>query len=97
MSKLAQSLKVVRGYVLLEELENEKPSDFLVEDDKEIPQRGRVLVVGDHIWHDNGDVYTSPAKLGDKVIHSAYGYEKITYEGKEYRVCPFSKILAVIK
>ena len=40
MSKLAQSLKVVRGYVLLEELENEKPSSFLIEDDKESFARG---------------------------------------------------------
>lgn len=97
MSKLAQSLKVVRGYVLLEELKNESSTSFSVEDDKEIPQRGKVLVVGDYIWHDNGDKYESPAKVGDKVIHSAYGYEIIAYEGKQYKVCPFSKILAIIK
>lgn len=35
-------------------------------------------------------------KLGDKVLFSEFGYDKIEYDGEEYFVMPDNKVLAVI-
>jgi co-chaperonin GroES (HSP10) len=98
MRKNISKIQPSPGYVLLEILENEKPSSFIIADKDATPQRGKVLSIGDFTFHEGVDEeFHAPCKVGDAVIHSGYGYENIRVEGEQYRLCPFSKILAVIK
>ena len=92
-----KNIIVTKGYLLLEILENEQPVGFSVEDKNQPAQRGKVLSVGDETFDEHGNKLESPAEIGDVVVHSAYGFENITHKDEEYRLCPFTKVLAVIK
>lgn len=92
-----KNIRIVRGYLLLDILENEQPTSFIVEDKSEPAQRGKVLAVGSDTFDENGKELKSPAKVGDVVVHSAFGFENIKYKGEDYRLCPFTKVLAIIK
>lgn len=101
MSKLSSIAKIItpqKGYLLLEVLENEHPSTFQIADNDQIPQRGRVLVVGPSTWHEGvHERFESPAEVGDVVLHSGFGYEDFRMQGHIFRMCPFSKVIATIK
>ena len=98
INPLAKSIIPSPGYILLQILDSESPTSFSIVDKDQIPQRGKVIAVGESIFYPNtGNIYTSPVKVGDIVIHSAFGYENIKLEGEPYRICPFDKILAIIK
>ena len=95
MSKKAR-ITPVKGFLVLEVLENESPNSFDVADNDQIPQRGRVLAVGTDTLHESGDVFKSPCKVGDTVIHSGFGYEDVYIDGERYRMCPFGKVLGIV-
>lgn len=97
MSKEARNYKPTKGYLLLDPIDNEQSSQFKIEDQEETPQRAVVLVVGGSTWHTSGQKFEAPARVGDTVIHSGFGFESIRIEGSQYRLCPFDKILAVYK
>ncbi len=97
-NSISQKIKPAKGYLLLEILKNEAPSkNWSAPNPDQIPQRGKVLAVGPDTFHETGDVFKPPAKKGDVVVHSGFGFEDIRVEMKEFRLCPFSKILAVIE
>lgn len=54
---------------------------------KEEPDQGKVVAVGD----------SKKIKVGDVVIFSKYGFDKITVDGKDYLVIKEENILAVVK
>lgn len=93
MSKITQ-FKPVKGFLLTKPQQNEQSSSFEIYD-KETPQRAKVLVVGDSTYHTSGQVFESPCKPGDVIVHSAFGFEDIRSEGEHYRLIPFDKVLAV--
>ena len=98
MSKIALEIQPLPGYILLEILETEGVKGWQIEDEKQLPQRGRVLAVGDGTYYEySGKALECPVKIGDVIIHSSFGWERTVYKGAEYRVCPFQKILAIIK
>ena len=90
-------LKPMEGFILLTTTKEANPKGYIFEDTDKTPRIGKVLDVGGNTYHENGEVFNCPVKVGDIIIHSGYGYENITYEGEEYRIVPFSKILAVVK
>lgn len=85
------------GYLILEILGNESPSGISLAGTQDIPQRGRVLAVGDPTFYETGVKWISPANVGDVVVHSGHGYEDYTVKGKKYRACPFSKVMVVFE
>lgn len=84
------------GYLVLEILDDESPKGFDVEDSDQIPQRGKVLAVGGDTFYE-GEVFKSPAKVGDIILHSGFGYEDVIVQGEKFRLCPFIKTVGVIK
>lgn len=97
VQEVASLIKPQKGYLLLEILENESPTTYMLSNDDQIPQRGRVLVVGPDTWHEGvHERFESPARAGDIVLHSGFGFEDFYVQGEKLRLCPFSKVIGVI-
>ena len=65
--------------------------------DKERPEQGRVLVVGEGKTDVNGKLIKSKVKKGDVVLFNKYGPNEIKVEGKEYLIAKEEDILAVLE
>lgn len=64
--------------------------------DKERPEQGIVIAVGEGRIDDKGKVIPLRVKKGQKVIFSKYGPDEIKIEDKEYLIVSESQILAVL-
>lgn len=64
--------------------------------EKEKPQEGRVVAVGEGKRADNGKLNPLPVKKGDKVLFSKYGPTEFKVDGKEYLIAREEDILAII-
>ncbi|GMQ95153.1 MAG: co-chaperone GroES [Patescibacteria group bacterium] len=64
--------------------------------DKEKPEQGEVLAVGEGRVTDEGKVIPVKVKLGDTVIFSKYGPDEIKVDGEEYYIIGESSILAIV-
>ena len=64
--------------------------------DKEKPQEGKVIAVGEGKRLENGNLSPLPVKAGDKVLFTKYGPTEIKVDDKEYLIAREEDILAVI-
>lgn len=83
-----------------EESGDEKsPSGIIIPDtaQKEKPERGEVIAVGEGKRNEKGDVLPLRVKVGDTVVFSKYGYDEVKIDDVEYYIVNESNILAVIK
>ena len=102
-------IKPARGYVLIESKEAEEVSAggvILPDRVKGIPQRGKVLAVGEAFISPHA-VYTIdytaksfssiplPCRVGDTVIFKRFVDNRIKEEGKELLLVKFEDILAI--
>ncbi|MCX6735891.1 MAG: co-chaperone GroES [Candidatus Parcubacteria bacterium] len=65
--------------------------------DKERPETGEVLAVGEGKTLENGEVLPMKVKVGDVVLFSKYGPDEVTIEGEKYFIIREDSILAIIK
>ncbi|MCI0533408.1 co-chaperone GroES [bacterium] len=65
--------------------------------DKERPQEGKVIAVGEGRETDEGRIIKPKVKVGDRVIFSKYGPDEIKVDDEEYYILSESQILAVVK
>ena len=65
--------------------------------DKEKPEIGKVVAVGEGRVNDNGDVVPMRVKKGDMIIFSKFGPDEIKIDDEEYLILSENNILAVIK
>ena len=65
--------------------------------EKERPQEGRVVAVGEGKVLENGKAVPLKVKKGDKVLFSKYGPSEIKVDGKEYLIAKEEDILAIIE
>ena len=96
------NIKPARGYVLVEPLEAEEVSAggvYLPEKVKDMPQKGKVLAVGEPNKEDlemllkHKYVVKQDCKVGDTVIFKRFVDNKIKEEGKELLLVKFEDIL----
>lgn len=64
--------------------------------DKEKPQEGKVIAVGDGKRMENGTVVPVGVKVGDRVLYSKYGPSEFKVEDKEYLIAREEDILGII-
>lgn len=80
-------------------IESEKTTDFgiIIPEtvNKEKPETGTVVAIGEGRWEDGKRVPMS-MKIGDKVVFSRYGYEEVKMDGEEYYILKEENILAII-
>jgi chaperonin GroES len=81
-----------------EETGSKSPAGIIIPEtvDKEKPEQGRVIAVGEGKLEDGKRVPMS-VKAGDRVMFSKYGYDEIKVGGAEYYIISESNILAIIK
>lgn len=64
---------------------------------KERPERGVVLAVGEGKRNENGQLIPLRVKIGDTVMFSKYGFDEVKIDDQELFIVPESSILAIIK
>jgi chaperonin GroES len=64
---------------------------------KEKPERGTVVAVGEGKRNDNGQLIPLRVKIGDTVMFSKYGFDEIKIDEEDYFIVSESQILAVLK
>lgn len=101
-------IKPLADRVLIEPLSDEEraqsagrrtKSGIIIPDtaEKEKPQEGRVVAVGEGKTLENGKIVSLSVKKGDKVLFSKYGPSEIKVDGKEYLIAKEEDILAIIE
>lgn len=65
--------------------------------DKEKPEQGEVMAVGDGRVLDNGNKLPMSVKVGDMVLFKKYSPDEIKVDGEEYLVLSESEVLAVVE
>lgn len=65
--------------------------------DKEKPEIGKVIAVGEGRVNDKGDIIPPRVKKGDVIIFSKFGPDEIKIDDEEYLILSESNILAIIK
>jgi len=64
--------------------------------DKEKPEQGEVLAVGEGKYED-GKLIPIRIKVGDRVLFSKYGFDEVKVEEEELYILKEESILAIIK
>lgn len=65
--------------------------------DKEKPEQGEVIAVGEGKLLDNGQRAALSVKTGDKVMFKKYSPDEIKVEGQEYLIINENDILAILE
>jgi chaperonin GroES len=65
--------------------------------DKERPEQGKIIAVGEGRTTDDGQVIPLKVKKGQTVIFSKYGPDEIKVNDREYLIVSESNILAIIE
>lgn len=64
---------------------------------KERPEQGEVIAVGEGKTTDDGKIIPMKVKIGDRILFSKYGPDEVKIEDTEYYILREDSILAVIK
>ena len=95
------NIKPLSDHILIEPIKEEektKSGIFLPDSaQKEKPEQGLVIAVGDGKKTDDGKIVPVSVKAGQKVLFSKYGPSEIKFDGKEYLIAKEEDILAVIE
>jgi len=96
-----QNIQPVGDRVLVKPMQatdERSPSGIIIPDtaQKEKPERGTVVAVGEGKRNEKGDVIPVRIKKGDVVIFSKYGYDEVKIGEEEYYIVSENNILAVI-
>ncbi len=98
------NIKPLGDRVLIEPLSEEDKSKqtkggIFIPDtaDKEKPQEGKVLAVGEGKMLENGKIIPVAVKVGDRVLYKKYGPSEFKVEDKEYLIAEEEDILGIIQ
>ncbi len=95
------NIKPLSDHILIEAIKEEektKSGIFLPDTaQKEKPEQGMVIAVGDGKKTDDGKIVPVSVRAGQKVLFTKYGPTEIKLEGKEYLIAREEDILAIIE
>ena len=82
-----------------QELEGRTKSGIVIPDtaEKERPEQGKIVSVGEGKRTDDGKLIPLGLKKGQRVLFSKYGPSEIKVDGKEYLIAKEEDILAIIE
>ncbi len=97
----SMTIKPLADHILIEPIKEEektKSGIFLPDTaQKEKPEQGMVIAVGQGKKTDDGKIVPVSVKAGDKVLFTKYGPNEIKIDGKEYLIASEGDILAIIE
>ena len=103
-TKIMVKIKPLGDRVLIEPLSDDErtrktKSGIIIPDtaEKEKPQEGRIVAVGEGKTLESGKVLPLKVKKGDKILFSKYGPSEIKVDGKEYLIAKEEDVLAIIE
>lgn len=87
-----------RVVIKAQEQEEKTESGIYIPDtaQKERPQTGEVIAVGEGKLLSNGELKPLTVKEGDTVLFSKYGPTEVTVEGEDYLIAKEDELLAVL-
>ncbi|OGZ66839.1 MAG: co-chaperone GroES [Candidatus Staskawiczbacteria bacterium RIFCSPHIGHO2_02_FULL_34_10] len=95
------TIKPLADHILIEPIKEEektKSGIFLPDTaQKEKPEQGIIIAIGQGRKTDDGKIVPVSVKPGDKVLFTKYGPNEIKVDGKEYLIAKEDDILAVIE
>lgn len=95
------NIKPLSNHILIEPIKEEQISKsgiFLPDTvQKEKPEQGLVIAVGDGKKTDDGKIVPVSVRSGQKVLFTKYGPSEIKLDGKEYLIAREEDILAIIE
>ena len=95
------NLKPLFDNIIVKRIEEEEKtkSGIVLPDtiDKEKPQKGEVIAIGEGKITDSGNKIDMQVKVGDKVLFRKYSPDEIEIDGKEYLVMTQNDVIAIIK
>jgi chaperonin GroES len=98
---MSYKIKPLGDRVLIEPMSKEektKSGIYLPETiDKERPEQGKVLAVGEGKINNDGKLIKPSVKKGDVVLFTKYGPNEIKIDGKEYLIAREDDILAILE
>lgn len=94
-------LKPLRDNVVIEPLKaEEKTKSGIVLPDtanKERPEQGKVIAVGEGKLSDDGKKLPLTVKVGDTVLFTKYGPSEVKVDNREYLICKEEDVLAILE
>jgi len=94
-------LKPLSNNVIIKALKKEEmtKSGIVLPDtvDKEKPEKGEVMAVGQGRLMDNGQIAKMSVKVGDQVLFKKYAPDEVKVDNEEYLVLSESDIIAIIE
>lgn len=95
------NLKPLHDHVIIKPITEDEvtKSGIVLPDtvDKERPEKGEVVAVGDGKTLENGQKSPINVKVGDKVMFKKYSPDEIKVDGEEYLVIKEEDIMAIIE
>jgi chaperonin GroES len=94
------SLRPLMGYLLVEPVAAETKTAsglYLPDSAQEKPAgQGVVVAVGTDIIV-NGQTFTSPVKVGEKIVYKKWGGDEVKLGGVEYKLVKFEDVMGVFE
>ena len=94
------NIKPLSDHILIEPLKQEEKtkSGILLPDtaEKEKPEQGKVIAVGQGKKTEDGRIVPLEVKVGDVVLFTKYGPNEIKIEEKEYLIAKEEDIFAIL-
>ena len=94
-------LKPLHDHIIVKPLKEEEKtaSGIIIPDtlDKEKPEKGEIIAVGDGKILENGQKVPMDVKVGDKVLFTKYSPNEVKIDGEEYLVLREGDVLAIIE
>ncbi len=95
------NIKPLADRVLIEPVKREEKTEFgiVLPDtiDREKPEQGKVVAIGEGKKDKDGKLTPLSVKKGDLVLFTKYGPSNIKVDGKEYLIAKEEDILAIIE
>jgi len=93
------NIKPLSDYVVVKAVTEEVTKSGIVLPDtinKERPEKGEVIAIGEGKLMENGSRAPMSVKIGDQVMFKKYSPDEIKIEGVEYLIIKESDIIAII-
>ena len=82
---------------VIEDTEQTSGGIFIPDSEKEKPQKGEVVAVGEGKMNEKGEREPMDVKVGDVVLYAKYAGTDIKMDGVEYKILSVKDALAVIE